>query len=189
MEAFNFVFSLFSIVLGLALGEAFSGLGKALQSRRKVRIGWLTPLLALIVAFDIISFWTTAWASRESIPPRYFVLMCGLVATGIYYLAARMTFPDEPAEWPDYDAYYFAHKRLILGAILGVNVLNYAAEELAGYDIFATLVDVIAVASLYVSIPIVMWVRGVRLNTLFLMLTASLYPTISLAFMLLTDHG
>ena len=62
MEAFNFVFSLFSIVLGLALGEAFSGLGKALQSRRKVRIGWL-PLLALIVAFDIISFWTTAWAS------------------------------------------------------------------------------------------------------------------------------
>ena len=45
MDAFNFAFSLFVIVLGLALTEVLGGMRKALQARRKIHIGWLVPLL------------------------------------------------------------------------------------------------------------------------------------------------
>ena len=60
MSNFEFVFSLFGLLLGLALAEVLGGLGTAIQSRRKVRIGWLTPLLGLVIALDLTSFWTIA---------------------------------------------------------------------------------------------------------------------------------
>ena len=70
MDAFSFVFSLFSIVLGLALAEVMGGFGRALQSRRKIHIGWLSPLLGTIVAFDLTSFWALAWSVHDHIPAR-----------------------------------------------------------------------------------------------------------------------
>ena len=109
MDAFGLVFSLLSIILGLALAEVFGGFGRALQSRRRIRIGWLSPMLGGIVAFDLTSFWTIAWAVHRIIPAKILVLFCALVISGTYYVVARLVFPDDPHEWPDYDDYYFAH--------------------------------------------------------------------------------
>ena len=82
MDAFSFVFSLFSIVLGMALTEVFGGFGKALQSRRKIHIGWLAPMLGAMVALDVSSFWALAWSVREQLPTRLFVLFCGVMLSG-----------------------------------------------------------------------------------------------------------
>src|SRR5207245_6469708 len=68
-------------------GRLRHGTGRA---ARGPRIGWLTPLLGLIVLFDVASFWSVAWDVRKAIPPRYFSLLCGLLITGIYYLIARL---------------------------------------------------------------------------------------------------
>ena len=43
MSSFEFVFSLFSLMLGLALANVLGGLGDALQERRKLNVGLLTP--------------------------------------------------------------------------------------------------------------------------------------------------
>lgn len=61
MSNFDFVFTLFGLLLGLSLAEVLGGFGRALQKRRKVRIGWLTPLLGLVVLLDVSSFWLVAW--------------------------------------------------------------------------------------------------------------------------------
>jgi hypothetical protein len=123
MSAFGLVFSLAGLVLGLSLAEVLRGLTKAMKTRRKMRIGWLTPLLALLVCFDLTSFWTSAWELHDAIPPTWPALFLGFVITGTYYAAATMVFPDEPNEWESYDAYFFAHKRLVLGAVLTCNVI------------------------------------------------------------------
>ena len=70
MDAFSFVFSLFGLLMGLALTEAISGFGKAVELRHKVRIGWLSPLIALLITFDITSLWLIAWQNRSAIPIR-----------------------------------------------------------------------------------------------------------------------
>ena len=57
MSAFEFVFSLFSLILGLALATGLGGLAKALKVRHKIRIGWLTTLLGLFVSLDLVTFW------------------------------------------------------------------------------------------------------------------------------------
>ena len=80
MDNFNLVFSLFGLLLGLALAEVFGGFGAALQERRKIRIGWLTPLLGLVVACDLTTFWSWAWDARAAVSARYLVLDQGVSA-------------------------------------------------------------------------------------------------------------
>src|SRR5690242_17655079 len=104
MSDFDFVFSLFGLLLGLALAEVLGGFGIAIQHRRKIRIGWLTPLLGALVTLDLTSFWLIAWRVRDAVSAEYASLLGGLIVIGLYYFVAKITFPDDPGDWPDYDA-------------------------------------------------------------------------------------
>jgi len=66
MSSFEFVFSLFSLMLGLALANVLGGLGDARQERRKLNVGVLTPLLGLLITIDIASGGSQRWLRRES---------------------------------------------------------------------------------------------------------------------------
>lgn len=44
---------------------------------------------------------------------------------GIYYLAASVIFPDEPEEWPDFDAWYDRQNRLVIAGLLTANILSW----------------------------------------------------------------
>ena len=143
MDAFSFAFSLFVIVLGLALTEVLGGMRKALQARRKIHIGWLVPLLGLVVSIDLITFWTVAWNFRNLIPAHGLALIGGFVVTGIYYLVAGLVFPDEPAEWPDYDTYYFDHRRFVAGGVILCNLLAMSFVAALGGN-FANWLSIIS---------------------------------------------
>ena len=179
MTNFEFVFSLFGLLLGLALAELLSGFGAALQSRKKVRLGWLTPLLGLFVALDVTTFWSLAWSVRDQIPAHNFSMMFGLVMNGLYYLVARLVFPREPAEWPDYDQYYFAHRKLVLGGVIACNLLAYVAQMAVGYDPFEIPLYNWASVVFFVMVPATMFVRGRRANIVLLALLSLIYPLIS----------
>lgn len=132
MDAFSFVFTLFGLLMGLALAEALSGFGTAIELRHKIRIGWLTPLLALCICFDIVSFWLIAWQNRTAIPVNFSSLAAGLVIFGIYYLIAQLVFPDDIERWPDLDEYYFRHRRWIIGGSYLCNLLAMAGLQAVG---------------------------------------------------------
>src|SRR5437763_13270346 len=53
--------------------------------------------------------------------PAFLYLVCGVLLAGVYYLAARLVFPRNLAEWPDFDVYYFRHKHWVLDGILFCN--------------------------------------------------------------------
>ena len=145
MDAFNFAFSLFVIVLGLALTEVLGGMRKALQARRKIHIGWLVPLLGLVVSFDLISFWIVAWNYRSLIPAHGLALIGGFVVIGTYYLIAGLVFPDDPVEWPDYDTYYFEHRRFVAGGVILCNLLAMSFVVAVGGE-FANWSSIISMA-------------------------------------------
>ena len=116
--------------MGLALAEAIGGFGKALELRHKIRIGWLYAVLALYITFDITSFWLIAWQSRSAIPINFISLAAGLVIFGIYYLIAQLAFPDDVEHWPDLDAYYFKHRRWLVGGMYICNLLAMVSRPL-----------------------------------------------------------
>ena len=118
MDAFNFAFSMFAIILGLSLAKVLEGFARALKRRRVVHLGWLTPMLALFVMLDLTSFWESGWATRKFLTPQYGMLLIGLVMCGLYYVAASIIFPGEFGDRDDFDEHYIEHRRQVLGAIL-----------------------------------------------------------------------
>ena len=123
MDAFNFAFSLFAIILGLSLVEVLTGFARALRRRRVVQLGWLTPMAAIFVMLDLTSFWEFGWGSRRFVSPQYGYLLIGLFVSGLYYLAASLIFPSEFGEGrqtmqgTDFDAHYMQHRAQVFGAI------------------------------------------------------------------------
>jgi hypothetical protein len=175
--AFDFVFSLFGLLLGLSLAEVLGGLARTLKQRKAVRIGWLTPLLGLLVMVDLASSWALAWSLRDYIPANFLTLVIGLFVTGPYYLAATLVFPDEAAKWPDLDTYFFEHKKQVLGGILASRTLARAAQfalGAAGWNYFA------AFAAFVVLALTAMFVRSKRANLAVLVLFIALYPLFAL---------
>ena len=132
MSAFEFVFSLFGLLLGFSLVEVLSGFVRTLKARNPldrnkspdVKIGLLTPMLGIFVMLHLTGFWMEAWDLRDLIPAHHASLFVGLAIAGVYYFAASMIFPEQPEDWPNLDDYYFAHKRPILGGVLFCDLMT-----------------------------------------------------------------
>lgn len=120
MDGLEFVFSLFGLLLGLALTEALSGLARALKAKHRVRIGWPTALLGMLVACDVVTFWMFGWSLRKQLQVSWPLMFGGFVVTGIYYVCASLIFPDDDAE--DYDAHFERVRRMVLTGVLVCNV-------------------------------------------------------------------
>lgn len=126
MDGFNFVFTLYGLLIGFSLVEVLGGQARALEAqigaarsdKRPFRAGWLTPLLGLFVMLDILSFWGSAWVARDHLSMNGPVMLGGLFFAGSYYLAAHLVFPGEPTDWPDLDVHYFLVRRPVLATIM-----------------------------------------------------------------------
>jgi hypothetical protein len=137
MTPFEFVFTLFGLVLGLALAEVLGGFVRVLKARSvradedlRIRIGWQTPLLGLVVTLDLISFWLGAWEDRAAITVDFAPLVYSALIAGIYYAAASLVFPDEPRQWPDLDDWFERHKAQVALGIFAANLLVSFGEVL-----------------------------------------------------------
>ncbi|MFN5614639.1 MAG: hypothetical protein ACK45V_02955, partial [Brevundimonas sp.] len=65
MSAFEYVFAFYSLILGLAAAEVVSGFADMWRDRRRMEVGFCTPVLALCVLLGIMNTWITFWAYRE----------------------------------------------------------------------------------------------------------------------------
>ncbi|MNQ84911.1 hypothetical protein D3C85_1000560 [compost metagenome] len=127
MSAFEFFFSFYGLLLGLSVAELVGGFARVLHERERIRLGWLTPALALFVAIDIATFWNQAWVIFRGAPFNTFLLLVSLSIAATFYVAASVTFPRVSAEGAhdrvDLDAHFWAHRKLVFGCILGANLI------------------------------------------------------------------
>ena len=131
MSPFELVFALFGMLLGLAIAEVLGGFSRAVKlrrSRKAVRVGWLTPLLGLVVILDLTSFWIVAYEARNQLSVDYLTLIAILAIVGIYYLAASLIFPDDPEEWPDFDDHYDRQNRAVVLGLLAANIGSWIGQ-------------------------------------------------------------
>ena len=180
MDAFSFVFSLYGFLVGLALAEAIGGFGNALELRHKIRIGWLTPLIALLITFDITSLWLIAWQNRSFIPISFISLAAGLVIFGIYYLIAQLVFPEDIERWPDLDAYYFKHRRWLMGGMYACNLMAMAGLQAVGVAQLANPTQWVVFLAFSCGVAGVCFLRGRALNMAALIYQLLLYPLFDL---------
>ena len=123
MTPFEFVFPLFALLVGLSFAEMLSGLARALKSAREVRVGWLTPLLGIVILINLTMFWQGAWEVREVSAPTSVSLLLILTVGGGYFLAASMVFPSPGVEVRDLDLHFIDNRSVALLAIAACNLL------------------------------------------------------------------
>lgn len=178
MSAFEFVFSLFGLLLGLSMVEVFQGLIRTLKARGARRIGWMTPLLGVLTLVHLTTFWDDAWRQRDVIPMNNLSLFVGLIISGTYYYAASYVFPERAEEWTDLDDYYATARRRVLPGIIVAQLLGTGAT-MAMHGRAPTLSTVI-VLSLFVALfaaPAL--VRSLRLSGVLLALVTLLFVTLA----------
>jgi hypothetical protein len=181
MSNFEFVFSLFGLMLGLSMTEVMSGLSRTLKARKRVRIGWLTPLLGLLLIVDLLSFWVGAWDNREVIPVTFTSMLYGAGVACIYYLAASLVFPERAEDWSDLDEYYFANKRLVIGGVLIANLARVLGVMLLnGTAMLRSPAFWVVFALLMASWGAAILARGRRANTILLLWMLALFPLVRL---------
>lgn len=133
MSEFEFVFVLYSLVLGLSLVELLTGVGRTLEFKlarnegdTAFAIGWLTPLLALFVILDLLSFWVFAWRVRDAVTASTAMVFGVLVFSSAYFLASRLVFPSNPEHFSDLDTHYFRVRRTVFAMLITMVAVQYA---------------------------------------------------------------
>ena len=188
MSAFELVFALFGLLLGLAIAEVLGGFSRAVKlrrsQRRQVRIGWLTPLLGLFVILDLTSFWVVAFGARDQLQANYLTLVAVLAIVGVYYIAASLIFPDDPEEWPDCDEHYDRQNRLVIVGLLAANMASVISltvlEEFVPTPPASmpsdadVIVDGVAGLAILVLLIVLIYVKGRRTNAAILAVLSAL---------------
>jgi hypothetical protein len=131
MSAFEFFFSFYGLVLGLSVAVIATGLATAIQHRKKIRIGWLTPMLALFVGLDIAAFWDSAWVNFRHLPFSYGMLIAGLAIALVYFIAASLVFPHDLDDGQSLDDHFWANKKVVLLLTIAANLLAFAVTAIA----------------------------------------------------------
>jgi hypothetical protein len=134
MSAFEFFFSFYGLLLGLSVAVIATGVATAIQHRKKVRIGWLTPLLAAFVGLDIASFWESAWVNFQHLSLSYGLLVGGLIIALVYFVAASLVFPHQIEDGDSLDDHFWANKTFVLLLLITANVLSAAAVSAANLE-------------------------------------------------------
>ncbi len=132
MSEFEFVFVLYSLILGLSLVELLTGIGRTLEfvlarnaGDGSFKVGWLTPLLAAFVILDLLSFWVLAWRVRDAVTASTGTVFGVLVFSSAYFLASRLVFPSDPENFSDLDTHYFRVRRVVFAMLTVMIAVQY----------------------------------------------------------------
>ncbi|WP_397421170.1 hypothetical protein [Phenylobacterium sp.] len=123
MSDFEFFFSFYGLILGLSVAEIASGIARTVHERGEVKVGWLTPMLAVFIALDVAGFWAVAWQDWRRIDFGFGILVVGMVMAMTYYVAASVVFPRDFSGWASLDEHFWARRRLVFGIILSINLI------------------------------------------------------------------
>ena len=123
MSDFEYFFTFFGLILGLAVAEVALKFADAVDAHMRRPIGLLTPLLAVVVLMDLTSLWIWTWSVREIIAVSWRTIFVGLFLAVTYFMAASLIFPRVESRWESLDEHYWARKRLVIGGVLLVNTI------------------------------------------------------------------
>lgn len=128
MDQFEFFFTFYGLLLGLALAELLLGFANALRERTPPKWGWYTPLLGLVVLIEISATFLDAWRKLQGIeldlPSFALPTMIGIA----YFVSAVMTVPRHIEDWQTLDDYFLARRRWTVGLLVVANILHFIPE-------------------------------------------------------------
>lgn len=139
MDAIEVFYAFYGALLALAAGRLLAGAARLLAHRGTIRIGWMTPLLALLLVFDLAACATNGWRALGSADMSLRLVLDCMLAAGAYYMAASLIAPETLSDGLDLDVWYRQNKRYVVGGMLAGNVLGFEVMQIILNGLHETL--------------------------------------------------
>ncbi len=173
MNEFDFLFTFYGLLLGLALANSATGLADVWRGRDEIAIGICVPLLALVLLSFAMSQWYLAWNNRDALTIGQWPLIFAVGITLPFVFVSQAMTPRNPDRWESLDAYYLANRRVILGALTVSPVVSVLANVFY-YQSGLKPLDMLRLV-LVVAVPLAMMATTRRRNHILGLLAISGY--------------
>jgi hypothetical protein len=133
MSAFEFYFTFYGLILGLAVANVASGFGRLWRDRLRTDVGFCLPLLALVVLLRVVHLWLTTWKGLQAIQVTTITMLVAIGVALPFVFVTTVMFPDDKDEQGSLDAFYLEHSRTLLIALSIPWLVGYLAGYVLGH--------------------------------------------------------
>jgi hypothetical protein len=151
VDEFEFFFTFYGLILGLAAAEVLSSIATFARARPLREMEAQTGLLTLLTFVLVCTTWIDAWRVRDTFSIDIAGMVLPILIAGSYYLAASTAFPREAADFADLDGYYARRKR-------------FAVMMLIVAEICVTITYVPSFIRTFTTQPAVFWLYHLPYN-------------------------
>ena len=126
MDGFNFLFSFYGLLLGLAVASVTTAFAEMWRNHERVPVGRALPLLGIFILLAAAEQWVSFWQSREHLTMGPWQLLTGLAMALPYIFVSQAMAPhSDDSRWPTLEDYYGAHRRTLLGVLSVPPVISF----------------------------------------------------------------
>jgi hypothetical protein len=126
MAGFEFLFSFYGLLLGLAVANVTSGFADAWRRRHKWKMGAALPLLGLFILLAAAQQWASFWGARDVLTMGPWEILTSMGMALPYIFVSQGMFPLELEEGHSFERYYLQQSRLLLAVLLVPPAVSYA---------------------------------------------------------------
>ncbi len=130
-STFDFLMVLYSIIVGISMGEILTTLGHIIQGNRSVNSYWVHSAWVFMIFYLHVFLWFNAWqyATLQVWTMTSFFIF--LLIPVILFLASVVALPEiDPDRKYDMRAYYFKNYRWMFGLLAAIISLTTVTEYL-----------------------------------------------------------
>lgn len=130
MSAFEYFFTLYGLLLGLALTNVATGFADMARGHENPKIGILVPLLALVTISFVMGQWYVVFLGQThySVTPSQLIMT--LTMTLPFTFISSAMFPRDLERWETLDAYFIAKRRTLLGGVVASSAVAIISNAL-----------------------------------------------------------
>jgi hypothetical protein len=131
MNSFDYLFSFYGLLLGIALANVAIGFADMWRDSEKIRVGTCPPLLCGIVMLGGMNVWLTMWHIRQDVAVTAWQMLAAASVAMPYVFVSRAMFPgQERRHETSLEDHYLRHRILILAVMTVPPVASAVSKAL-----------------------------------------------------------
>ena len=126
MDSFEYLIALVSVIAGLGIARALSGIARLLDARHRIRFSWIPLCWTASALLWLVAFWwfTFLLSSIDGWSTALHIFV--LVYAGSIFFLLALLHPESIPDGHDMLVHFLDNRKLFFGALLTVGLLDLA---------------------------------------------------------------